>query len=114
MVGDLWSYPRRSNRESLPRESHTPIGNQFEMENLMSQPVSRRQFLGTSGKTAAGVAAASAIHTMIRDAKAADANSRYNVALIGCGGMGRRKLQNFLDSDMVNLVALCDVDPNQI
>lgn len=80
----------------------------------MSKPVSRRKFLGAGGRAAAGVAAASAIHTMLRDAKAADANSKFNVALIGCGGMGRRKLQNFVQSNQVNVVALCDVDPNQI
>ena len=38
----------------------------------MSKPVTRREFLGTSGKGAAGVAALSAMHTMIRDARAAD------------------------------------------
>ena len=33
----------------------------------MSKPVTRRQFLGTGGKAAAGVAAGVAMHTMIRE-----------------------------------------------
>lgn len=80
----------------------------------MSKPVTRREFLGTSGKTAGVVAAGVAMNTMLREAGAESANNKYNVALIGCGGMGRRKLQNFLDSGQVNCVALCDVDPNQM
>lgn len=77
----------------------------------MSTPVTRRSFLSTSA--AAGVAGLT-MNTMLRDARAADANDRLTVALIGCGGMGRRKLQNFLDAGGVDLVALCDVDPNQM
>src|SRR5262245_12366510 len=80
----------------------------------MSKPVTRRQFLGTSGKTAAGVAAGLTMHTMIRDARAEAANNTYTGTIIGCGDIGRRKLQNFMDSGQVNVAALCDVDPNQI
>ena len=80
----------------------------------MSKPVTRRRFLGTGGRAAAGLAAGAAMNTMIREARALDANEKFNVALIGCGGMGRAKLQNFMDSGQVNVVALCDVDPTHI
>jgi predicted dehydrogenase len=79
----------------------------------MSTPLTRRQFLGTSGKTAAGVAAGLSLNTMIRSARGADANDKIGVALIGCGGMGSFKLGNFVDSGQVDVVALCDVDQNQ-
>ena len=80
----------------------------------MSTPVTRRQFLGTSGKTAAGVAAGLAVGPMIRDAQAQNANDRLTIALIGCGGMGRYKLMNFRKNKSVDVAAVCDVDPSQM
>jgi predicted dehydrogenase len=83
---------------------------------LMSTPVSRREFLGTSGKTAAGVAAGLAVGPMIRHARAQDANDRLAIALIGCGGMGQFKLMNFMTQDFrdVDVVAICDVDNSRL
>lgn len=75
--------------------------------------VTRREFLNTGGKAAAGLAAAASIHTMLRDAQAAEANERLNVALIGCGGMGRYKFNNFMDTKLVDMLAVCDVDDSQ-
>ena len=46
----------------------------------MSEQVTRRQFLGTGGKTAAGVAAGLTLHTLLREASAAEANEKFNVA----------------------------------
>jgi predicted dehydrogenase len=80
----------------------------------MSSHVSRREFLGTTGRTAAGVAAGLTLGNMLREARAAEANDRFGVALVGCGGMGRYKLGNFIDTKQVNLVAVCDVDPAQL
>jgi predicted dehydrogenase len=80
----------------------------------MSTHVSRREFLGTTGRTAAGVAAGLTLGNMLREARAAEANDRFGVALVGCGGMGRYKLGNFIDTKQVNLVAVCDVDPAQL
>jgi len=74
----------------------------------MSSKISRRTF----GKTAAGLAAVASLKAS-SFARAADANKKFNLALIGCGGMGRYKLNNFCDSGRVNVVALCDVDPAQ-
>ena len=39
------------------------------------------------------------------------ANERVNVAWIGVSRRGNRLLSNFTRSDMMNVVALCDVDP---
>jgi predicted dehydrogenase len=79
----------------------------------MSHQVTRREFLGTGGKTAAGVAAGLALHGLLREARAAEAKDKFNVALVGCGGMGRYKLNNFVDSKQVNVVAVCDIDDAQ-
>ncbi len=79
----------------------------------MTNPLTRRQFLGNSGKTVAGVAAGLSIGPMLRSAKGADANDKIGLALIGCGGMGTFKLNNFVDSGRVDVVALCDIDENQ-
>jgi len=80
----------------------------------MSEQVTRRQFLGTSGKAAATLAAGAAVHTMLRPARAADANEKFNVALIGCGGMGGANLNSFMNTELVNVVAVCDVDQNHL
>ncbi|MDM8008403.1 MAG: Gfo/Idh/MocA family oxidoreductase [Phycisphaerae bacterium] len=83
----------------------------------MSNPLTRRQFLGNSGKTMAGMAAGLSVlgpRSMLSSARAADANDRLGIALIGCGGMGRHKLGNFLDTKQVDVLALCDVDTKQM
>ncbi len=91
----------------------------------MSTPVSRRQFLGTSGKTAAGVAALgvglAGCETTSKTPAVAAAprrkigpNDRIVVALIGCGGMGQFKLMNFRKSKVCDVAALCDVDDKRL
>lgn len=80
----------------------------------MSTPFTRRRFLGTTGRTAATAAAGMAVAPMIRRARADDANERFTVALIGCGGMGRHKLGNFIDADAFDVAAICDVDDSQL
>jgi predicted dehydrogenase len=68
--------------------------------------MTRRTFIGTGS---AALAAAASLKTMVA-ARAAGANEKINIALIGCGGMGRYKLGNFCDSKQVNVVAVCDID----
>ena len=92
----------------------------------MSEQVTRRTFLETSGKTAAGMAALSASlggcaanGPKISVAAASQrrkigANEKFNIALIGCGGMGRYNLQDFMKSGQVNVVAVCDVDDQRM
>jgi predicted dehydrogenase len=47
-------------------------------------------------------------------ARANGANERFTVALIGCGGMGRYKLNNFMDTKQCDVVAICDVDDEML
>src|SRR5213596_756426 len=46
-------------------------------------------------------------------AKAIGANDRIRVGLIGCGGMGRGDLRDFLQVKNTECAALCDVDDEQ-
>jgi predicted dehydrogenase len=72
---------------------------------------SRREFLRASG-IAASVAAA--MPSTASAARVIGANDRIRVALIGCGGMGRSDLRDFLKVKNVQCVALCDVDEKHI
>ena len=67
----------------------------------------RRAFLGTSAAFAAGLALA-------EEKKQVSASEKVTVALIGCGGMGRANLHDFMRLPDFEIAALCDVDPNQI
>jgi hypothetical protein len=73
---------------------------------------SRRDFLAVS---AAAVGAATIGHPLVmRGATAGStaANSKLNLALVGCGGQGRGDMRDMLGG--MNLVALCDPDAAQI
>lgn len=68
----------------------------------------RRNFIASAALAgAAPLSAASA-------ARVLGANDRIRVALIGCGGMGRGDLRDFLRVKNVQAVGLCDVDKSQI
>jgi predicted dehydrogenase len=69
--------------------------------------MTRRYFLAGSAALAAGVALAA-------DEKKVAASEKVNVALIGCGGMGRANLRDFVRVPEFNIVALCDVDPRRL
>jgi predicted dehydrogenase len=78
------------------------------------QPWSRRQFLRTV--TVAGAAAPFFIscRSTPPGKKAVPANGKLNHACVGVGGMGWGDLQNFLEHQKVQVVALCDVDANNL
>lgn len=67
----------------------------------------RRAFLGTSAVWAAGLA-------MAEEKKQVSANEKVVVALVGCGGMGRANLHDFMRLPDFEIAALCDVDPTHI
>ena len=69
----------------------------------------RRNFLASAALAGAAspLSAASA-------ARVVGANDRVRFALIGCGGMGRSDLRDFLRAGKTQVVGLCDVDPAQI
>jgi predicted dehydrogenase len=75
------------------------------------QPLHRRQFLGTSAAVAAGLAASQVLG---EEKKKVSANEKVRVALIGCGGMGRYNLSDFIRIPDFEVVGLCDVDPGHI
>jgi len=76
----------------------------------MRNRVTRRQFLD-HGSRAAAVAAGLSLAGRTARTAAADAASKFTIALIGCGGMGRYKLGNFMETGQCQVAAVCDVDP---
>lgn len=75
---------------------------------------SRRQFLRT---TALGVAATPFVlssRAAQQESKSAVGSGKLSHASIGVGGMGANDLQNFLQHPRVQIVALCDVDANNL
>jgi predicted dehydrogenase len=67
----------------------------------------RRAFLGTSAAWATGLAVA-------EENRRVSANDKVTVALVGCGGMGRANLHDFMRLPEFEIVGLCDVDPTHI
>src|SRR5436309_7227803 len=79
-------------------------------------PASRRRFLRDS--IGLGAASAAALARPSSSASSTDrvegANDRIRIGLIGCGGMGRSDLRDFVKVKNVECVALCDVDDAQV
>ncbi len=90
-----------------------------EFNRAMNSPqtvVSRRHFLKSSGAVAAALSLPAwyleELRSYAAPAKPLSPNEKPNIALIGCGGMGRGDAgaaKNF-----GNLVAVCDVDQNHV
>jgi predicted dehydrogenase len=74
------------------------------MSDLPSTPFTRRQFLSTSAKLGAFLAAAPYIS---RGASAA--RDTINIALLGCGEQGRVLMDSILKIPDVRFVAVCDI-----
>jgi predicted dehydrogenase len=72
----------------------------------------RRQFLGTSAALAAGLVARA--DEKKEEKKPVSPNEKLTVALVGCGGMGRANLNDFMRLPEFECVALCDPDPGHI
>lgn len=70
------------------------------------QTVSRRTFL----KGTAGVAAATVAAPMLFPQSAKGANDRLRVAVLGVNGRGKNHIQNYMNMENVEVVALCDPD----
>src|SRR4029453_11612658 len=88
------------------------------MEGIAMEDKTRRKFLKQS--VGLGVASTAMLAKPLKAVSAAaysrvlGANDCIRVALIGCGGMGRGDLRDFLKVSNVECVALCDVDDNQV
>lgn len=80
----------------------------------MAEKQSRRRFLQQTGTATLTAAALHGVYTMARAARPQAANEEIVVGLIGCGGMGRANLRDFLRIPGVKVGALCDVDTRHI
>ena len=74
----------------------------------MSNAPSRRQFL-----QAAGTAAAAGL-LLPSPSRAADSNAKLQLAVIGSMGMGFYDRRSYREDDRLEIVALCDVDSDQL
>ena len=70
----------------------------------------RREFLKTTVKTAAGLAALNGITFLSRPERVFGANDRIRVAVCGLRGRGKDHIGNFSRLPNVEVAALCDVD----
>src|SRR5437588_870487 len=80
-------------------------------------PCSRRQFLRLGTCLAAGpwlTSCRAPSRAPEPQPKTTTPNSRLSHACIGVGGMGWGDLQNFLQHPKVDIVALCDVDAENL
>jgi predicted dehydrogenase len=81
--------------------------------------MNRREFLESSGKAALGVGlgmtVASALATpTYGQTKPVSANDKIVMGAIGLGGMGTGNMNAFMDHPEVEVVAVCDVDSNNL
>jgi predicted dehydrogenase len=101
---DLGSLIRSG--ESMKRRHHNS-------RLVPASNLSRRRFLAAS-TTALGAATLSRSPLLwAAPAASTAANSKLNLAVVGCGGQGRGVMRGLLSCG-ANLVALCDPDPTQI
>ncbi|NOG55828.1 MAG: Gfo/Idh/MocA family oxidoreductase [Planctomycetes bacterium] len=78
----------------------------------LNPPVTRRRFIRALGGAAVGCTILPALGTSRAHGSVAPSN-RINMALIGCGGMGRANLNGFLSKPDVQVLAVCDPDSNR-
>ncbi|NLX15272.1 MAG: Gfo/Idh/MocA family oxidoreductase [Phycisphaerales bacterium] len=75
----------------------------------MNRNVTRRELLSTGGTVAAGLT----MNTLLREARAAEANERLTIGVIGCGGMGRYNMDCMQRTGQCDVAAVCDIDRQQ-
>lgn len=85
----------------------------------MTNRMNRREFLETGGKAALGVGigmtVANALATPARaQDKPVGANDKILMGAIGVGGMGMGNMHAFMNQPGVEVVAVCDVDSNNL
>src|SRR6185437_9761352 len=74
---------------------------------------SRREFLKTSAKAAATIAAATQpLRALGAQANVVGANNRVRVAIIGLRGRGQEHIRRYGALPNVEIAALCDIDDN--
>ena len=73
---------------------------------MVSQPINRREFIGTSAAAGAGLMLASGAKVF---GQAKSPNGKLNVAVIGYGAQGRVLVESLLKIDGIQVVAVCDI-----
>jgi predicted dehydrogenase len=73
---------------------------------MVTQPLTRREFIGTTAAAGAGLVLASGAKVF---GQTTSPNNQLNVALIGFGAQGRVLLESLLKIDSIRLVAICDI-----
>ena len=73
---------------------------------MVTRPINRREFIGTTAAAGAGLMLASGANVF---GQTPSANGKINLALIGFGAQGRVLLESLLKINTVNLVAIVDI-----
>jgi predicted dehydrogenase len=73
---------------------------------MVNQPLTRREFIGTTAAAGAGLMLASGADVF---GQTKSASGKMNVALVGFGAQGRVLLESLLKMDGIQLVAICDI-----
>jgi len=80
--------------------------------DFRNPPINRRQFLNSTAKNAAGVAAGMVGLAAAGQLAKASPNERVNVAGIGIRGQGKYVTSSLASLPEVNVTAICDIDEN--
>jgi predicted dehydrogenase len=75
---------------------------------MVTQPISRRKFIGTTAAAGAGLVLASRVKSY---GQTPSANSKLNVALIGFGAEGRVLMESLLKIKGIQVMAIVDIWP---
>ncbi len=78
--------------------------------DFLRREINRRQFLGSSAKNAAGVAAGLVGVGLAAQAAHAAPNERVNLGVIGVRGQGKALAESFAALPDAEVVAVCDID----
>jgi predicted dehydrogenase len=76
--------------------------------------ITRRRFLANSSKAAAALALAPTFTARAAERRRLSANDKINIAFIGVTGRGGDNIGEITGAEAVNVVALCDVDTNNL
>src|ERR1700681_2336085 len=72
----------------------------------------RREFLKTSAKTVAGIAASERLRTWVEPRRVLGASDRVRIAICGLHGRGVSHIERYAALPNAEIAALCDVDDN--
>jgi len=78
----------------------------------MPDEINRREFLKTSARKGAGLAALGGITFLAHPERVLGANERVRVAVVGLNGQGWSHVREYGEMKDVELAAFCDVDEN--